>query len=116
MASKKHVRSGAPVACARSSSTTTTAATHCLSMAGKTFDNIAELSHVFKGYVALERFVSPEYADEAQALVPPTRAELGSLLHSLNAQVQRQMDKLTDNITVLQAQMLVDSAAPPPAP
>ncbi|MDO9439164.1 hypothetical protein [Hydrogenophaga sp.] len=116
MANKKHVRSSAPLTRARTSPSSTKADLHCLSLAGMTHDQLAELSHIFMGYIALERFIAPYHADEEQASVPPSRAELVSLLRSINERMQRQIEMLMDKITVLQAQMLVDNAAPPAAP
>ena len=66
---------------------------------------MAELSGSVNGYLALERFVSPVYADEARASVAPSRGELNGMLHSLNAQVLRHIDALTLAVTVLQEQL-----------
>lgn len=80
-------------------------AAQCISLTNKAGDQVAELSGVFKAYLALERFVSPEYADDEQASVPACRSELGALLHTLNAEMLRQIGALADTLTVLQAQM-----------
>ena len=116
MASKKRVRSIAPITRAPTRPATTTPNTHGLSLAEIACDRIAELSDIFKGYLAIERLIAPDHADELQASVAPSRAELVSLLRSINILMKRQIEKLMEDIAMLQAQMLVDRAAPPPAP
>ncbi len=66
---------------------------------------MAELSGAFNGLIALERFVSPAYADETRASVPPSRGELSAMLHSLNAEVLRHIDALAMATAVLQLQL-----------
>lgn len=68
---------------------------------------VAELSEMFKAHLAVERLVSPEYEDEGQANVQPSRAELGALLHAVNSEVQRLMRALAGTTTLLQKQMAV---------
>lgn len=84
---------------------TSSAPTPCISLAAQVCDQVIELSETFKAYLALERFVSPEYEDEAQANVSPSRSELGALLHTLNAEMLRQIGALRNTTTVLQEQM-----------
>jgi len=72
-------------------------------------DQLIELTHAFQSYIALERFVSPEYEDEAHAAVQPSRAELGALLHSLNEDIRRRLTALAESMAKLQA-----ACAPPP--
>lgn len=88
----------------------TTTASQCLSLAGKTSDLVMELSIAMDAYLALELFVEPAYADEAQARVPPSRAQLTSMLHAINVEVQRKMATLADTLAVLQAQAAIDAA------
>ncbi len=101
----KHIRSSAPFTRARPSSATAGTADQCISLTDKTCDLVAELSIAFKAYLALERFVSPEYEDEAQAGVPSSRAELGSMLNALNDKILRLIGALADTTTVLQAEI-----------
>lgn len=75
------------------------------SLALQAANQVTELSITFKAYQALERFVSPEYEHEVDDAVSPSRSELGSLLHTLNAEMQRQISALADTTTVLQAQV-----------
>lgn len=95
---------------AASSTPATTTASQCLSLAGKTCDQVMELSIALNAYLALELFVEPAHADEARASVPPSRALLSSMLHAINVEVQRKMDALADTIAVLQAQVAIDAA------
>lgn len=95
---------------APSSTPATTAASPCLSLAGKTCDQVMELSIALDAYLALELFVEPAHADEARASVAPSRALLSSLLHAINVEVQRKMNALADTLTVLQAQVAIDAA------
>lgn len=89
-----------------STATATAAATaRCISLAGRVCDQVAALSVAINGYLALESFVSPEYADEAHASVRPSRGQLSAMLRSLNADVFRHIDALAVATTVLQAQM-----------
>ena len=90
--------------------TTTTAATQSISLAGKVCDQVTELSDVFKAYLAVQRFVAPEYADEASASVQPSRAELAALLRTLNEEIVRRMAALADVTTLQQAQLTIDAA------
>lgn len=83
----------------------TGSAAQCIALAGKACDQVDELSVVFKAYLALERFVSPEFTDAAQVGVSPSRAELGALLRTLNAEMLRQIGALADTSAVLQAQV-----------
>ncbi len=69
----------------------------------RAFDQLIELTHTFQSYIALERFVSPEYEDEAHAAVQPSRAELGALLHSLNEDIGRRLSALAESMAKLQA-------------
>lgn len=82
------------------------------SLALQAAHQVTELSITFKAYQALERFISPEYEREGDDAVSPSRSELGSLLHTLNAEMQRQIGALADTTTVLQAQ--VEAKASPP--
>ena len=93
-----------------SSITAMKAASPSISLAGKTCDQVVELSDALNAYLALERFVEPEYADDAHASVPPSRAELTALLHAVNINVQRKIGALADITTVLQAQVTIDAA------
>lgn len=113
---KKSVRSGAPStrttrpARARSKQTTPAIATvtvtaQCISLMGKVCDQVVELSNAFNAHDALERFVTPEYADEAQAGITHSRAELSAMMRSLNAGVRRHIDALALATTVLHEQM-----------
>ncbi len=98
---------------ATSSSTapvTTTAASQSISLAGKVCDQVTELSDVFKAYLAVQRFVAPEYADEASASVQPSRAELAALLRTLNEEIVRRLGALADMTTLQQAQLTIDAA------
>lgn len=79
-------------------------------MAGKVCDQVMELSEVFKAYVAVERFVVPEYMDEMRASVQPSRSELGSLLRTLNEEIVRRLAALADLTVVQQAQLTIDAA------
>lgn len=97
-------------ASAAASNTKTTNAARCLSLAGRVCDQVADLSIAVNGYIALERFVSPNYADETQASVAPSRLELAAMLRALNAQVMRHIDALELGTTVLQAEMGDDDA------
>lgn len=74
-------------------------------------DQVAELMEAFKAYFALERFISPDYADEEHACVPMPRAELGALLHILNQDLLRRIEALAHitGIIELQAQGRPDS-------
>lgn len=58
-------------------------------------NRVTELSSTFKAYQALERFVSPAYEPEVNGDVQPSRSELGSLLHTLNAAMQPQLAATT---------------------
>ena len=82
----------------------------CISLAGKACDHVTELSEAFNAYLALECFVTPEYADEAQASVPPSRAQLTALLHAVNVEMLRKINVLADAMAVLQAQVTIDAA------
>ena len=64
-----------------------------------------EWSDAFEGHYALQQFVLPEYADEARASVPPSRAQLGAMLRALNADVRRHIDALALATSVLQVHM-----------
>ena len=64
---------------------------------------LAELQETFKAYIALEHLISPEYEDEEESLVPPSRAELGALLHILNAEMARRIEALAETMARLQA-------------
>ncbi len=69
-------------------------------------DQVIELSITFKAYVALERLISPDYEDEAQARVPLSREELGALLYTLNAAMLRQIRELEETTAALQARAI----------
>ena len=88
------------------------------SLALQAANQVTELLITFKAYQALERFISPEYEHEVDDSVSPSRSELGSLLHTLNAEMQRQIGALADTTTVLQAQVerKAASASSPPPP
>ncbi|QHE84516.1 hypothetical protein [Hydrogenophaga sp. BPS33] len=129
MASKKPVRSTAQqqkqlqqhlqptrarsprTASAQSSSPPPNAATppptmaQCIAWSGNVRDHVADLSEAFMPYLVLERFVSPEYADEVHADVPASRGELGAMLRNFNAAIQQQLDMLANAATVFAAQM-----------
>lgn len=94
-----------------------TAAAQCVSLSGKATEQAMELSYKFKSFVALQRFVQPQYEDEAQDHVPATRGEMDAMLETLNADVLRRMDALADTLTVLgaQARLSVTSLAPSPS-
>ncbi|MDO9436613.1 hypothetical protein [Hydrogenophaga sp.] len=77
----------------------------CLSLAALICDQVAELSHAVTGYIALERFVLPAYADEKNASVAPSRGELCALVQALNAAVLRHIDTLAMAMAVLHAEM-----------
>ena len=76
---------------------------HGTSLVYKTCAQVAELQEAFKAYIALEHLISPEHEDEEESLVPPSRAELGALLHTLNAEILRWIKALTDTTARLQA-------------
>ncbi len=95
---------------ATSSSTAIAATRQGLSLAGKTCDLVMELTEAFNAYLALECFIEPEYADEARASVPPSRAQLTALLHAVNVEIQRKLGVLADTTAVLQAQLTIDAA------
>lgn len=78
-----------------------------IALTDETCDLVAELSEMFKAYLALERFVSPEYEDEGQANVAPSRAELGAMIHAINVAIQRLTRALMDTTTTLQKQIAV---------
>jgi len=82
----------------------------CISLAGKTCDQVMELAEALNAYLAIECFVAPEHADEVHASVPPSRAQLTALLHAVNVEVQRKIGALADITTVLQAQVTIDAA------
>lgn len=105
-------RAERPQATSSSSPTAITATSQCLLLAGKTCDLVMELTDAFNAYLALECFVTPEYADEAQARVPPPRAQLTALLRAVNVDIQRRLGVLADTTTVLQAQLTLDAAQP----
>lgn len=77
---------------------------NCAALTDETCDLVAELSEMFKAYLAIERFVSPEHEDECQANVQASRAELGALLHAVNVEIQRLMRALSSATTGLQRQ------------
>lgn len=79
----------------------------CIALTDKTCDHVAELSEVLKAYLALERFVSPEYEDEGRANLPHSRAGLGALFRVINTEIQRLMGALVDTTVELQRQMVV---------
>lgn len=85
----------------------------CIALASKACDQVTEVAIALNAFLALERFVEPAYTDEAQASVPPSRAQLTSLLHAVNADVQRKMSALADVTTELQAQAHIDAAMTP---
>ena len=79
--------------------------TNCAALTDETCDLVAELSEMFKAYLALERLVSPEHEDECQANVQPSRAELGALLYVVNVEIQRRIRALAETTTALQRGM-----------
>jgi hypothetical protein len=84
------------------------------SLAVQAATQVTELSVAFKAYEALERFISPEYDHQVDDDVPPSRAQLGALLHTLNAEMLQQINALADVTTVLQAQLDSKAAASSP--
>ncbi|MDO9434937.1 hypothetical protein [Hydrogenophaga sp.] len=83
-----------------------------MALAGRTCDQVTELIEAINAYLALECFVQPEYADEAQARVQPSRALLTSLLRAINLEVQRRLAALAEITALLQAQVTIDAAHP----
>ena len=53
-------------------------------------------------YHALEKLVTPLYAIEVDEGVAPSRAELGSLLRIVNAELQQMVNQLSDTTALLQ--------------
>lgn len=86
-------------------SASNTNADACTALSEKVHAQVAELQETFKAYIALERLISPDYEDEEQVDVPLSRAELGALLHTLNAAMQRQIAALAVTAALLQARM-----------
>lgn len=82
----------------------------CIALAIKACDQVAELTIALNAYLALERFVEPAYTDEEQASVQSSRGQLTSLLHAINADVQRRISALAEITTQLQAQAHIDAA------
>lgn len=81
-----------------------TAAAQCVSLSSKAIDEATALSDMLTSFVALQRFVQPQYADEVQDHVPASRGGMHAMLDSLNADVQRRLSALTDTLIVLGAQ------------
>ena len=100
-----HAAQASPAADAGTATTTPTNSTRCLSLATRLCDQVAELTGAVNGYLALESFVSPTYADETQASVPPPRIQLAGMLRALNALVLQRIDALDLGVTVLHAQL-----------
>lgn len=98
-----HAAQASPAADAGAATSTTAA--RCLSLATRLCDQVAELTGAVNGYLALESFVSPTYADETQASVPPPRIQLAGMLRALNALVLQHIDALDLGVTVLRAQL-----------
>ncbi|QHE85068.1 hypothetical protein [Hydrogenophaga sp. BPS33] len=73
-------------------------------------DRVTELSRLCKAFTALERLVSPEYADEEHASLSASRDQLGELLYSLNADLRRRVDAAADAMVVLHAQAQMNAA------
>lgn len=107
MAKKHRLPSGAQ---ASTTHLTAAAFAECLALSGRARDQVIDLSDALQAYLALELFVAPEYVDETQARVPPSRAQLGALLNAINAKVMQKINALADITTVLQAQLSIDAA------
>lgn len=67
-------------------------------------DMVLDLSFALNAFLALERFVSPDNADELNTSVAPSRLELSGMLHTLNSEIQRQIAALTHMTAVLHEQ------------
>lgn len=76
-----------------------------IALTGRICDLVLDLSFILKTYVALERFVSPERADELNASIAPSRSELSAVLHTFNLEVQRLMGALTHTTAELHARV-----------
>ncbi|QHE84060.1 hypothetical protein [Hydrogenophaga sp. BPS33] len=113
-----HGLSGASSTCADSthaspspsSSPVITPISPSVSLASKASDRLMELSDAFESYIALQCFVEPEYADEVEANVPPSRGQLTALLRTLNGDMRRKIDVVADAVALLQAQVSMDAA------
>ena len=81
------------------------ATTQRISSTGRACDQMAELSIVIEAYLALERLISTDYQDEAQAGVPLSRSGLGAMLHILNDAMQRRIDAIADTMTAMLMQL-----------
>lgn len=77
----------------------------CIAWSGNVRDHVADLSEAFKPYLVLERFVSPEHADEEHADVPASRGELAAMLRNFNAAIQQQLNMLAEVTRVFAAQL-----------
>lgn len=76
---------------------------HDLSLIDKACAQVAELQETFKAYLALEHLISPEYEDKEESFLLPSRAELGALLHLMNAEMLRRMEALAETAARLQS-------------
>lgn len=65
-------------------------------------DQVMHLSMTLDAYHALEKLVTPLYAIEVDEGVAPSRAELGSLLRIVNAELQQMVNQLSDTTAMLQ--------------
>lgn len=117
MAKKLH-RSSTPVGSATAAIAATPPAadaaatrTECLSLSAIAHDRSTDLQVTLQAYLALERLVSPAYADEAHDNVPASRNQLGTLLQLLNARIQQQITSLTNTTKALQARLAAGEAA-----
>lgn len=81
-----------------------------LSLSGRARDQVTELLHSYRANIALERFISPEYADETHASLQHSRDELGALVNAINDKVLQKIHALADSLTLLHAQLSIDSA------
>lgn len=75
---------------------------HDLSLIHKACAQVAELQETFKACLALEHLISPEYEDEEESFLLPSRAELGTLQHLMNAESLRRMEVLVETTARLQ--------------
>ncbi len=109
MASKR-IRSGVQSNRAVPIPTTGIPSDQCLLLSGKVCDLVTHLLFFLNAYIAVERLISPEYADEGHVGVVPSRDELGALLNVLNNELRRRFEALAEITTVLHAQAAIDAA------
>ncbi len=96
--------------------TTSTATSQSLALAGKARDQVEDVLEAFNGCIGLQRFISPEYADEAHAGVVLSRAELGAVSYAVNDVMRRRIFALADSMTLLEAQLTIDASQASQAP